>query len=122
MLLFAYAARPQDVPGTAAILRGLFTFDTGLQLAVPQTVALALAAGLILYIPLTHMAHFIGKYFMYHQVRWDDAPNRGETVLRAKLAEYLTYRPTWSAPHVGADGHVTWAEIATKNPTIGAKK
>ena len=26
------------------------------------------------YIPLTHMSHFVGKYFTYHAVRWDDAP------------------------------------------------
>jgi hypothetical protein len=55
-------------------------------------------------------------------VRWDDAPNRGEASLQAKIAEYLTYRPTWSAPHVGADGKATWAEVATKNPTAGAKQ
>lgn len=121
-MLFAYTTQPPDSPGVSALLRGVLTFDTSLQPTAAQTAALALAAALICYIPLTHMSHFIGKYFMYHQVRWDDAPNRGEKSVQAKIAEYLTYRPTWSAPHVGADGKATWVDIATKNPAAGAKK
>ena len=31
---------------------------------------------LVAYIPLTHMSHMFMKYFLYHQVKWDDAPNR----------------------------------------------
>jgi nitrate reductase gamma subunit len=121
-LLFAHVTRPEAAPGPGAIIRGLLTFDTSVQLAGSQMAAMALAASLILYIPLTHMAHFIAKYFTYHAIRWDDAPNRNQQALTAKIAEYLTYRPTWSAPHVGADGKATWAEIATKNPTTGASK
>ncbi len=33
-----------------------------------------LAALLIAYIPITHMAHFVVKYFAYHKVRWDRHP------------------------------------------------
>ena len=35
-----------------------------------------LSALLAAYIPFTHMSHFVGKYFTYHAVRWDDAANR----------------------------------------------
>jgi nitrate reductase gamma subunit len=122
-LLVAHATRPPGAPGAHEILRGLLTFDTGLQVAAPQAIALALAAGLVLYIPLTHMAHFIGKYFTYHAVRWDDAPNRNQPALCARIAEYLAYRPTWSAPHVGANGQATWADVAAKNPAdAGGRK
>jgi nitrate reductase gamma subunit len=121
-LLVSYAIRPEDAPGTGAILRGLLTFDTGVQLAGAQAVALALAAALIMYIPLTHMSHFIAKYFTYHAIRWDDMPNLNQKALTSKIAEYLTYKPTWSAPHVGADGKATWADIATKNPNTGESK
>jgi len=62
---------------------------------------------------MTHMSHFIAKYFTYHSVRWDDKPN-------VNLAAYLAYRPAWSATHVGAGK--TWAEIATANPWEAAKK
>jgi hypothetical protein len=83
---------------------------------------LLLGSVLLAYIPLTHMSHFIAKYFTYHSIRWDDAPNRGEAKLAAKIAECLSYRPTWAAAHMGADGTRTWAEIATTNPAAGAKK
>jgi len=33
------------------------------------------------------------------------------------LAASLAQRPTWSAGHMKADGHATWAEIVTTNPT-----
>lgn len=121
-LLFAYFTRAEDAPGTGAIIKGLLTFDTGVQLGGAQTAAVALAAALIMYIPLTHMSHFIAKYFTYHAIRWDDMPNLNQQSLTSKIAEYLTYRPTWSAPHVGADGKATWLDIATKNPTDGEKK
>jgi hypothetical protein len=75
---------------------------------------LALSALVAAYIPFTHMAHFVAKYFTYHAVRWDDAPN---TEANARvMGRYLDYCPTWSAPHVGADGVKTWGEVATTLP------
>ncbi|MBE0558360.1 MAG: respiratory nitrate reductase subunit gamma, partial [Proteobacteria bacterium] len=38
-------------------------------------VAIVSASLLAAYIPLTHMSHMFMKYFFYHQVKWDDAPN-----------------------------------------------
>jgi nitrate reductase gamma subunit len=78
---------------------------------------LVLAAALVAYVPLTHMAHFIAKYFTYHAVRWDDRINCRSGALETKLTGYFAYRPTWAAAHVGADGKRTWAEIVTTNPT-----
>jgi hypothetical protein len=67
------------------------------------------------------MSHFIGKYFTYHSVRWNDRALRPGDRLERKLAEYLAYKPTWAAGHVGADGRRTWAEVATTNPAEGGK-
>ena len=53
---------------------------------------------------MTHMSHFIAKYFTYHAVRWDDRPSRQGSAFEKRIAEYLTYRPRWAAPHIGADG------------------
>jgi hypothetical protein len=61
------------------------------------------------------MAHFIAKYFTYHQVRWDEAANVPGGTIEKRMAEYLMYRPTWAANHIAA-GSRTWAEIATSNP------
>lgn len=103
--------------GPAAFLVGVMTFKT--QMTVPPLFAVAfiLLALLIAYVPLTHMAHFIGKYFTYHAVRWNDEPNLPGGTLERKIAELLTLKPTWAGPHVKADGKRTWAEVATINPT-----
>ncbi len=103
-------------PDMLTISRGLLTFDTSLELPGLLSAGLILTGLLVAYIPLTHMSHFIAKYFTYHSVRWDDSPNRRGERLEARLAEYLTYRPTWAAAHIGADGKKTWVEIATTNP------
>jgi len=112
---------PSD-PSMLEITRGLLSFDASLRLPPVLAAGLILGALLTAYIPLTHMSHFIAKYFTYHAVRWDDQPSRRNATLRQRFAEYLTYRPTWSAPHMGADGTKTWAEIATANPAQEGKK
>lgn len=107
--------RPAD-PEVLELTRGLLTFDTSLTPSPLQAAGLASAALLTAYIPWTHMSHFIAKYFTYHSIRWDDMPAVKARELESKIAQYLTYRPTWSAPHVMADGSRTWADIAMSNP------
>jgi nitrate reductase gamma subunit len=121
-LLAGYFLRPSNSLSAYAIAHGALTFDTSLQIPFLLETGLVLGAILTAYIPLTHMAHFIAKYFTYHSVRWGDKPNWNDSKLEAKLAECLTYRPTWIAPHVGGDGVKTWAEIATTNPAQGGRK
>jgi nitrate reductase gamma subunit len=117
-----YVIRPSGAAGPVAILRGLLTWDQSLR--VPGLLGIGLIASslLVAYIPLTHMSHFVAKYFTYHQVRWDDATSHANPSLQARMAEYLTYRPTWSAPHVMADGRRTWGELASLNPAQRPKK
>ncbi len=92
-----------------------------------QTIAGALtiflASLIAAYIPLTHMSHMFMKYFMYHDIRWDDEPNiRGGDVEKAILGN-LERKPTWAGPHIKAeDGARTWAEVATTMPDFGDKK
>lgn len=114
--------RTSPAPDMLAIILGLLAWDTALEIPGLLAAGLILASVLVAYIPLTHMSHFIAKYFTYHAVRWDDAPNRRGGKLEMRLAEYLTYRPTWAAAHVGADGRKTWAQIATDNPAPEGKK
>jgi nitrate reductase gamma subunit len=106
----------------SAIAHGLLTFDTSLEIPGVPAAGLVLGALVAAYIPLTHMSHFIAKYFTYHAVRWDDRAVAAGGALGKKIAEYLTYRPAWSAAHVGADGVKTWAEVATANPAEWIKK
>jgi len=121
-LVAGYLFRPTGSPHALALARGVLTFDTALRFGPLLAAGLVLSALLTAYIPMTHMSHFVAKYFTYHTVRWDDRPNLQGSDLAKKVAEYLTYRPRWAAPHVGADGVKTWAEIATLNPASGVKK
>jgi nitrate reductase gamma subunit len=109
-------------PDPLAISTALLRFDTGIEIPGLLAAGLLLAGILLAYIPLTHMSHFIAKYFTYHSVRWDDAPVRKGGKLEAQVAECLGYKPTWAATHIGADGKKTWAEIATTKPGLEDRK
>jgi nitrate reductase gamma subunit len=93
-------------------IKRLITFDTDVTVAFPLSVHLVILLLFILYLPLTDMIHFIAKYFTYHAIRWDDAPQdkKMEQDLRGLLAQPVT----WSAPHVKADGKKSWVDITTK--------
>ena len=117
-----YLVRGEGTASASAVLRGLATFDTSLAIGTGFAVGLLLASALVAYIPFTHMAHFIAKYFTYHAVRWDDRANLRGGRVEAKVAEQLAYKPTWAAAHIGADGHKTWAEIAAANPAHEVRK
>jgi nitrate reductase gamma subunit len=121
-LVASYLVRPAGSPPALALAQGVLTFDTTLRFQPLLATGLVLGALLTAYIPMTHMSHFIAKYFTYHSVRWDDRPNLKGSDLAKKVAEYLTYRPRWAARHIGADGVKTWADIAASNPAQGVKK
>jgi len=121
VLAAGYLLRGPDYPGTLALAVALFTFDTSVQIPGLMAAGLILTALLITYIPLTHMAHYVGKYFTYHSIRWDDLPAAQAKEIQQKIAQYLAYKPHWSAPHIRADGKKTWAEIATTNPHAGGQ-
>ncbi len=78
--------------------------------------AIVSASLLVAYIPLTHMSHMFMKYFLYHRVKWDDAPNRRGGRIEAAIMENLELKPTWRAKHVEADGRKSWRDIASSAP------
>jgi nitrate reductase gamma subunit len=107
---------PAGAPGVRAIVAGLLAWDVTLQVPGLLAAGLMLSALLVAYIPLTHMSHFIGKYFTYHAVRWDDRPLAGNRKIAAALAESLSYRSRWSAGHVAGGRPASWAEVVAANP------
>jgi nitrate reductase gamma subunit len=112
-----YATRPDGFPGALGILTGLLTWDAGVPIPPLLAAGLIMSSALLAYIPLTHMSHFVAKYFTYHAVRWDDAPVGDDRRVRATLAAYLTHRPTWAAGHIRGSGAPTWADIVATNPS-----
>ncbi len=109
---------------TTAFAANLMRFRFEPVAAPLLAVELILAFALLAYIPLTHMAHFFMKYFMYHDIRWGDAPNVNDPARTAQIAAVLQYPVSWSAPHIAGHGKTTWAEVATFNPAAApaAKK
>ena len=107
--------------GARAYMFGLLTAGSSLNLYVPgQNVAgiltIVSASLLVAYIPLTHMSHMFMKYFLYHNVKWDDAPNRPGGLMEAAIINNLERKPTWQAKHIGADGHKSWRDISSSTP------
>lgn len=120
-LAAGWLTRPAETAGPFAIVSALLGLAPAPPIAPLMGAGLALCALLAAYIPLTHMSHFIAKYFTYHDIRWDDRVNLRGSKLEVRIAEYLAYRPTWSAPHVTAGNGRTWADVATTNPAEKVK-
>ena len=93
---------------------------TGAEWILP-TATVTLASALIAYIPLTHMSHFVGKYFAYHAIRWNDKPNLAGGPQEAKIVKLLAYKVSWAADHIQGSGKKTWAELAMEDPTEAKK-
>ena len=80
---------------------------------LPTLLAMEVVAGalLVAYIPLTRMAHFVAKYFLYHDVRWADEPNPRGGRIEGQLKQVFAYRLNWSARHIQQGK--SWAEVGT---------
>jgi len=83
--------------------------------ALLPAISVILLAALVAYIPLTHMSHFVGKYFAYHAIRWSDEPNLAGGKQEPVIHELLNRPVSWSAAHIGGDGKKTWLEAATED-------
>lgn len=97
----------------AGFAQELFTFSPGPAVSGAAAVHVTIAVLFMLYLPFTHMTHFMAKYFTYHSVRWNDEPNLPGSKLEKTIQHQLTYPVSWSAPHLKADGKKNWADIAT---------
>lgn len=94
--------------------RALLTADLSVEPSGVLIVHLVLAFLFLAYLPFSQMIHFVAKYFTYHKVRWDDEPLHPGGRLEREVLELLKQPVTWSAPHLKADGHKNWVEIATE--------
>jgi len=113
-----------DFARVSAFVANLVTGDLSAGALSPLLLASVVLLSLLLaYIPLTHMSHFVGKYFAYHAVRWSDEPNMPGGDIEGKIPDLLNQNVGWSAPHIRGDGQKkTWAEAATENPAADEEK
>jgi len=115
MMVILLARRTSD-PNGYAVMGLIYSLVTFGKVSVPPMVAVeAVMWGLMfIYLPLTRMNHFVSKYFTYHQVRWEDEPNRPGSRLEGRIQEALGWGVSWSAPHIQSGK--TWGEVATHVP------
>lgn len=92
-------------------VKKLITLDAGIAVTSPLAAHIIISLLFIIYLPLTDMVHFITKYFTYHAVRWNDAPQ--DDKMQAKLRSMMAQPISWSATHVKADGEKNWTETIT---------
>lgn len=57
---------------------------------------------LLVYIPPSKMGHYVGKYFTYHKILWENEPNLVGSPIEDKVKAALTNKPTtaWGASHI----------------------
>lgn len=82
------------------VARSVFAFDAA---PLPPVVVahLVLLGIMLLCIPLSKMSHYVGKFFAFHKVLWDNDPNVAGSKV-AEMTEREAARPApaaWSAPH-----------------------
>ncbi len=83
------------------IMKGLLTISP-IEADTALTVHILLLGSLLIYIPQTKMSHYVGKYFSFHKVLWDNEPNLRNSKMEQIVRKSLSYKPraSWSAPHI----------------------
>ena len=117
--IFTFIIVDRDFTRVSAFVANLVAFNptplpgSGMEQMLP-TVTAALMSALVAYIPLTHMSHFIGKYFAYHAIRWNDTPNLPGGKQEKEIQKVLGQKVTWAAPHIDGKGEKSWVDLATE--------
>ena len=96
-----------------SFIQSLLFFNYAPAIQLPAKILIILTGIFLAYLPFTHMTHFVGKYFTYHTVRWQDTPNVSGSLSENSLAKSLASHPTWSAPHIA--GGKTWSELTSNS-------
>jgi len=112
--LAAWLFTDQTFSATRGVVLSLIRFQGIEGASGPILLELVLFSLFLLYMPFTRMTHFFAKYFTYHKVRWEDAPNLRGGPMEAPIKAALNFGVTWNAPHIQTGK--TWAQIATEIP------
>lgn len=83
------------------IMISLLTFSP-IEANFALTVHILLLGAVMIYIPQTKMSHYVGKYFAFHKVLWENEPNIRNSKMEAIIKDSMSYKPkaSWSAPHI----------------------
>ena len=95
-------------------VKSLITFTPVTNMNPATYINILLICLFLIYMPFTRMMHYLAKYFTYHKVRWDDAPNLKGSKIERKIKEALNQPVSWSAPHIQSGK--SWGEVAKGLP------
>ncbi|AFQ44486.1 respiratory nitrate reductase subunit gamma [Desulfosporosinus meridiei] len=104
----------------AALFTGIFTWGNDLSFGYARevtanlvtftpfsangllTLHIFLVGIMLIYIPISKMSHYVGKYFTFHKVLWDNNPNLKGSGVEQEIKKASSFRPStsWSAPHI----------------------
>lgn len=92
-----------SVASPFAVAYNVFTLNVG-ELPIMVVIHLVLLGFMLIYIPLSKMGHYAGKFFSFRSVLWDNDPNTPGSKVDANVRESAATPPThhWSAPHTQA--------------------
>ncbi len=110
--LVSWLAVDQSFTQAREYAQGLVSFEQPADTNGALLAQSLLLSVFLVYLPFTHMTHFVGKFFTYHLVLWDDTPNLRGSTYEGLIAGLLQRPVAWSAPHVQQGK--TWAEVATE--------
>ena len=79
----------------------------------------ALLTIFLVYFPFSQLTHMFMKYFLWHEVRWNDTPSRLKEGHQIALYENLSREVTWGAPHIRMNERQTWADVVSKSGQPG---
>ena len=119
LALVAFVVVDRDLALLRGFTQSLVTFKLAGEVPPLLGVAIVAASAMVAYVPTTHMAHFFTKWFMYHDVRWNDEANLVGSKLEKKIQAQLAYKVDWAAPHIQGGGTKTWVDVATEE--VGKK-
>ena len=117
--IFAWLTVDKYFSALCGFIQQFMIFKPARNIPSPIAVQLYLTAIFFAYLPFTHMTHFVGKYFTYHKVRWQDEPNQKGSETEKAIIESLGNIQDWSAPHIKTGK--TWAVAATETENDSKK-
>jgi nitrate reductase gamma subunit len=109
---YAWFSSPDFASEMSLFMKGLITFDAGVALTFSLSLHVGISLLFVLYLPWTDMIHFIAKYFTYHEIRWNDAPQ--DEKMKRELRSLMAQSVSWSAAHVETNGAKNWVDITAK--------
>ncbi len=120
--LILWLAMPSFFGSLCLFLGALLTFGFISQGNALFDLFIIFLFALMAYVPATHMGHFFMKYFLWHDIRWDDQPARDNPETQRKISVALGRPVSWSGGHVEGGGARSWAEVVTGRPAMPQKR